>query len=88
MSDGSLRQKVMLYMMERRLRIEEAAAVVKLLEADAKLGYLAGRWDLPAESFAGPVMGSVLILTRGKVIAWMNKYREGHPARALFSGES
>ena len=85
---GSLKQHVMLYMMERRLTIEEAGAVVKLLEDDAKLGYLIGRWNEPAYYFSGPVVHSIIIILRGKVLAWMNKYREKHPARALFTGES
>jgi len=85
---GSLKQHVMLYMMERRLTIEEAGAVVKLLEDDAKLGYLTSRWNEPAYYFSGPVFHSIIIILRGKVLAWMNKYREKHPARALFTGES
>lgn len=88
LTEGSLKQKTMLYMMERRLTIDEAAAVMKLLEADPKLGYLAGRWDMPASHFPEPVFGSIVILVRGKVISWMNKYREGHSARCLFVGES
>lgn len=88
MIEGSLRQKTMLFMMERRLTIDEAAAVLKLLEADQKCGYLAGRWDMPADTFDYPVHESIAILVRGKVLAWMDKYREGHKARAMFTGES
>lgn len=86
--EGSLKQKVMLFMMERRLSIEEAAAVMTLLEADAKLGYLHGRWHLPASHFPDAVFESVVIIVRGKVLAWMNKYREDHRARCLFVGDS
>lgn len=86
--EGSLKQKVMLFMMERRLSIEEAAAVMKLLEADPKLGYLHGRWDMPHDRFPSPVFDSIKIIVRGKVLAWMDKYREGHRARCLFVGES
>lgn len=86
--EGSLKQWTMLFMMERRLTIDEAAAVVKLLESDPKLGYLVGRWNLPAAGFAEPVRDSLAILIRGKVLAWMDKYREQHSARCLFTGES
>lgn len=86
--EGSLRQKTMLFMMERRLTIEEAAAVLKLLEADPKLAYLSGNWDLPATTFGDELHEAIAILVRGKVLAWMDKYREGHKARAMFTGES
>ena len=88
LAEGSLKQKVMLFMMERRLTIEEAAAVMTLLEADPKLGYLHGRWHLPRSHFPDAVFESVTIIVRGKVVAWMDKYREGHRARCLFVGES
>ena len=88
LAEGSLKQRTMLYMMERRLTIDEAAAVMKLLEADPKLSYLHGRWDLPAQHFPEPVFESIVILARGKVVAWMDKYREKHSARCLFVGES
>ena len=88
LAEASLKQKTVLYMMERRLTIDEALAVMKLLEVDAKLAYLHGRWDLPAEHFPGPVFESIVILVRGKVLAWMDKYREKHSARCLFTGES
>lgn len=86
--EGSLKQWTVLYMMERRLTIDEALAVVKLLEADPKCGYLHGRWDLPASHFPEPVHESIAILVRGKVLHWMDKYREKHSARCLFTGES
>lgn len=85
---SSLRQHVMLFLMERRLNIDEAATVVKILETDSKLKYLEGRWDRPAENFVAPVLDSVTIIARGKVIAWMNRYRPDHSARALFTGDS
>ena len=71
-----------------RYRKPESQITVKLLEDDAKLGYLTGRWNEPAYYFSGPVVHSIIIILRGKVLAWMNKYREKHPARALFTGES
>jgi len=86
--EGSLKQRAMLYMMERRLTIDEAAAVAKLLEDDPKLGYLADKWNEPAAKFHDAVFESVVIVLRGKVISWMNKYRENHNARCLWVGES
>lgn len=86
--EGSLKQWSMLYMMERRLTIEEAAAVQVRLEDDPKLGYLAHRWELPASHFPDAVRASIVILVREKVLRWMDKYREGHSARCLFTGES
>jgi hypothetical protein len=86
--EGSLKQRVILFMMERRLTINEAFAVFGRLEADPKLAYLAGRWNEPAAGFEGHVFDTVTILVRGKVLYWMNKYHEGHRARCMFTGES
>lgn len=86
--EGSLRQRTILYMMERRLTIDEAFAVMRRLEEDRKLAYLDGRWDQPAENFTPYVFESIVILVRGKVLAWMDKYHEGHRARCMFTGES
>lgn len=86
--EASLKQKVVLYMMERRLTIDEALAVVKLLESDPKLAYVHGHWDQPATNFPSYVFDSIVILLRGKVLHWMDKYNEGHRARCMFTGES
>lgn len=86
--EGSLKQRTILFMMERRLTIDEAFAVMGLLEADPKLAYLHGRWNEPAAGFDGHVFDSVVILVRGKVLRWMDKYNEQHHARCLFTGES
>lgn len=88
MTEGSIKQSVMLYLMERRLRIEEAAAVVKLVESDSSLGALTGRWDDPEDSISGDDMSAVLSVARHKALVWMGKYHEGHRARALFTGAS
>lgn len=86
--EGSLKQWTALYMMERRLTIDEALAVVKLLESDAKVAYLHDRWNEPAATFGEEVRRTIIILVRGKVLRWMDKYNEGHRARCMFTGES
>lgn len=86
--EGSLKQRVILFMMERRLTINEAFAVFGRLEADPKLAYLAGRWNEPAAGFEGHVFDTVTILVRAKVLRWMDTYSERHHARCLFTGES
>ena len=86
--EGSLKQWTMLYMMERRLTIDEALAVQKLLEADPKLAYVYEHWDQPAAKFPSYVFDSIVILLRGKVLHWMDKYNEGHRARCMFTGAS
>jgi hypothetical protein len=64
-------------MMERRLTIDEALAVQKLLEADPKLAYVYEHWDQPAAKFPSYVFDSIVILLRGKVLHWMDKYNDG-----------
>lgn len=86
--EGSLKQWTVLYMMERRLTIDEALAVVKLLDADPKLAYLHGRWHLPVRAFEQATLDAVSVLVRAKVLHWMGKYNEGHRARCMFTGES
>ena len=86
--EGSLKQRVILFMMERRLTIDEAFAVFGRLEADPKLAYLAGHWNEPAAGFEGHVFDTVTILVRAKVLRWMDTYSERHHARCLFTGES
>lgn len=86
--EGSLKQWTVLYMMERRLTIDEAFAVVKLLDDDPKLSYLRGRWHLPARAFAQETLDAVAILVQQKVLRWMDKYNEGHRARCMFTGAS
>lgn len=88
MNEGSARQSVMLYLMERRIRIEEAAAIVKALEGDSALGAMRGRWEEPEDMLSYADRFALIVHVRHRVINWMNKYRENHPARCLFTGDS
>jgi len=88
MTEGSVKQSVMLYLIERRIRIEEAAAIVKALEGDSALGAIAGRWEEPEDTLSYAERFALIVQVRHRVINWMNKYRENHPARCLFTGES
>lgn len=82
----TLDQHVRAFLGERRLTGEEVDAVMKIAKGDTELGELS--WGDSESSFSPHVLTLVRERVRLKVLAWMNKYRSNHPARALFTGES
>lgn len=85
---ASIELHVLAFLIERRLTENEAVAVIKVLKGDTSIGWLAGYWMSPWADL--PVISQWMLqdLVRKKVLAWMNKYHEGHRARSLFTGES
>lgn len=84
----TIEEMVAAHLTERRLRPEEAKAVVKMLKTDSRFTYLENRWQEPEDSISGIATTSLLMVARFKVLTWMDKYHEKHPARALFTGAS
>lgn len=83
---ATLDQHVRTFLSERRLSDDEVIAVLKLAKSDLALGNLS--WGASVSDFHPRVLAGICDLVRVKVLAWMNKYRSNHPARALFTGES
>ena len=85
--DGpSVEQAVHAFLIERRLTLSEADAVIKILKNDSALGYVL--WTVPVREVAPELLHRLNHAVCRKVLAWMDKYREKHPARALFTGAS
>lgn len=85
---ASIELHVLAFLIERRLTENEASAVIKVLKNDSSIDWLAEHWTY---TWCGlPAMSKRMVedLVRRKVLAWMNKYHEGHRARSLFTGES
>lgn len=85
---ASIELHVLAFLIERRLTENEAVAVIKVLKGDSSIGWLTGHWGSAWDRL--PAMSKRMLddLVRQKVLVWMNKYHEGHRARAMFTGES
>lgn len=84
----TIEKMVRAFMTERRLTDQEAADVLKSAKGDSRFAYLADMWGEDETTLSGPAAHQVKRLVRKKVIDWMNRHNEKHPARALFAGES
>lgn len=84
----SIENMVLAFLTERRLTGSEAAAVLKTAKTDSRFDYLADLWGEDEATLSGPAQHRLRSLIRKKVLTWMDKYQEKHPARALFTGES
>lgn len=84
----TIEQMVLAFLTERRLTDQEASAVLKTAKNDSRFAYLADLWGEDETTLSGPATHRLQQLIRKKVLTWMDKYAEKHPARALFTGES
>lgn len=82
----TLDQHVRSFLRERRLSDDEVEAVMKIVKGDPVLGEMA--WGDSHAGFSPNLLNVIRQRVAVKVLAWMNKYHEKHPARALFTGES
>lgn len=85
---ASIELHVLAFLIERRLTENEAVAVIKVLKGDVSIRWLADHWGSPWEGIPAMSKRMVEDLVRRKVLAWMDKYHEGHRARCMFTGES
>lgn len=85
---SSIEVMALAFLMERRLSVSEAGAVVKVAKQDSRFNYLADLWHEDEATLSGPAKHRLQQLLRKKVVAWMDRYAEKHRARCLFTGES
>ena len=85
---ASIELHVLAFLIERRLTEQEAVAVVKVLKHDSDLGFMTGNWHSAWDRLPAISKREMEKVVRRRVLAWMDRYHEGHSARCLFTGES